>query len=67
MLRTSGSCCKLEDHLDGWKAILLCHSERSEESQFIFKNQTTRIVRDVSLRSTWQRNWLRAGALRAVR
>ena len=43
---------KLQNDLGDWKAIQLCHSERSEESQFVLKEQTTGMVRDVSLRST---------------
>ena len=32
---------KLQNDLGDWKAIKLCHSERSEESQFVLKEQTT--------------------------
>ena len=31
---------KLQNDLGDWKASLLCHSERSEESQFVLKEQT---------------------------
>jgi len=44
MLRTSGSYCNLEDRLRSRNTIFLCQSERSEESQFILKDQTTRVV-----------------------
>jgi hypothetical protein len=39
MLRTAGSCRKLENHPGSREAILLWHSERSEESQFILKTK----------------------------
>jgi len=58
MLRKCGYPCKPEAQLGASKSIRLCHSERSEESQFVLGNQTTRISQRCFAPLNMTKDWL---------